>query len=148
MTRELREDPHVAKCAYRWERERWPDLRFSVDYPLAWNFMKLLMNHYRVRVGFFYCPSDPGNRLSGACDFEKFGKIRIARVILYEPFYLGTVGHEFTHALRYVRHEKRGHGDTWRDDLKEVQDRVRAWVPEWVCAQPLPKPEPAREEKP
>ena len=127
----------VSRLAYRWEREKYRDLRFSVDYPLAWTFVRLLMHTYRIQVGFFYCPSDPGNKLSGACDYDQHGKFRVARIILYDPFYLSTVGHEFTHALRFIRDGKHGHGDSWRADLSEVQDCVRAWVPEWVSC-PLP----------
>lgn len=124
----MRESIDFVMGEYRWEKKLFSDIDRGMDFDVAQRVMKVLQLKFHTRVGLQYF-TDHHDRLAGCCLVHDFDWGRTADIFLYAPHSLRTLGHEYCHALRWIRKHTNGHGDTWREDLKLVHEEIRKLMP-------------------
>ena len=123
----------VRRSAYRWERETFPDLEIPLDFLMMKMWATRLTLEFELKnVAFSYrTASDPaaaGLKGTAKVGFSPWGEKR-AIISIFPPYHLRTLGHEVAHAMRWIRGEKSGHGDGWREDLAMVHGVIRRLIP-------------------
>ena len=119
---------HTLQIVYAQEREQFWQLEIPLDYMWARHWYFLLCERFEMVAGlsFSYVYGQQQDTRRGSMNpldaCELFD--RRAVIYLYPPHYLRTLGHEFCHALRWIKHGKRGHGDSWLYDLDEVHSMI------------------------
>ena len=121
---------------YAWERKAFGDLEIGLDFRMAEQWVRILrieLGLTRHHLSFAYHERRHDRLLGEVTAGESLdheGKWhRGARVQLFAPHGLRTLGHEFTHAARWILHEKAGHGDGWRKDLTRTHEIIRKHRP-------------------
>ena len=91
---------------YSWERQTYRDLEIPLRMVAArlWTDRLILEFDLRNVTLFYVRGTQPGGVLGEASiGYRPWDDDRICRIHLYAPYHLRTLGHEITHAIRWMR---------------------------------------------
>ena len=118
---------------YEWEHTTWPDFQMvKIDRTRQYALNKKLARHFKVDeprlVGSHQRGANAMNRASGASGKYHYAFPGMAVIKLGTISTLGTLCHEFAHHLNYRRWKAKGHGRTFKRELKRVYTFAKRYL--------------------